>query len=246
MERWRLLNLEFNDPYLNMAIEESILLAVNEGLSPNTIRFWRNAKSVVIGRFQNVTDEVNVEACKVYGVKILRRFTGGGTVYHDCGNLNWTFVISYHSKLYPKTLSDLYDSTCKVVIEGLKYLGVEAEFKPPNSILVKGKKISGLAAYIKKNAVLCHGTLLIDADLAILSKVLSQPRYQVTNIKNELKNYKFASISSIQKAILRDFRKLYRIKVGHGKLSEYEKELSRLLHEKKYLKNSWNFKGISF
>jgi lipoate-protein ligase A len=228
-----------------MAIEESILLAVNEGLSPNTIRFWRNAKSVVIGRFQNVTNEVNVEACKVYGVKILRRFTGGGAVYQDRGNLNWTFVISCHSKLYPKTLSDLYDSTCKVVIEGLKHLGVNAEFKPPNSIWVEGKKISGSAAYIKMNAALCHGTLLIDTDLTILSKALSRPRYPVTNIKNELKNHKLASISNIQRTILRSFEKLYRIEVEFGDLSEYEKELSKLLYKEKYKRGLWNFKGVS-
>ncbi len=245
MEKWRLLNLEFNDPYLNMAIEESILLAVNEGASPNTIRFWRNIKSVVMGRSQNLADEVNVEACKRHEVKILRRFTGGGTVYQDLGNLNWTFVISCYSKLYPKTLSDLYDSTCKVVIEGLKYLDADVEFKPPNSIWVKGKRVSGSAAYIKKNAALCHGTLLIDADLAILSKVLSRPRYPVTNIKNELKKHKFASVFGIQRAILRGFKKLYQIEVELGKLSEYEKELFRLLCEKKYKKRSWNFKGVS-
>jgi lipoate-protein ligase A len=245
MEKWRLLNLGFNDPYLNMAIEESILLAVNEGLSPNTIRFWRNTKSVVIGRSQDVLDELNVEACRIYGVKIVRRFTGGGTVYHDLGNLNWTIVISYNSKLYPKTLSDLYNSTCKIVIEGLKYLGVNAEFKQPNSIWVKGKKISGVAAYVKKNAALSHGTLLIDADLAILSKVLSHLCYPVTNIKNELKKPKFALMPSIQRAILGVFKKLYQTEFELGKLSEYEKELSKLLYETKYKKSSWNFKGMS-
>jgi lipoate-protein ligase A len=245
MEKWRLLNLEFKDPILNMAIEESILLAVNEGVSPNTIRFWKNIKSVVIGRSQNIADEVNVEACKRYGVKILRRLTGGGTVYQDLGNLNWTFVISCYSKLYPKTLSDLYYSSCRVVIEGLKYLGLDAEFKPPGSILVRDKKVSGSAAYFKKNAALCHGTLLIDANLTILSKVLSRPRYQVTNIKNELKKHKFSSVSTIQRTILRGFKKLYQIEVELGKLSEYEIELFRLLYKKKYKKNSWNLKGMT-
>lgn len=244
MEKWRLLRLTSSDPYLNMAIEEAVLIAVNEGKSPSTVRFWRNARSVVLGRSQNIAEEVNIRECEKHGVRVVRRFTGGGAVYQDFNNLNWTFVISRHSKLFPENFSQLYRLTCMAVIEGLKDLCVNAEFKQPNSIWIKNKKVSGLAAYIKRNAALCHGTLLVNTDINILSKVLSSPRYQVTNIRNELKDNVSISMFTIERAILRGFQNLYKIQVKPKGLSEYESSISRSLYEEKYRENFWNFKGM--
>ncbi|MBS7646478.1 MAG: biotin/lipoate A/B protein ligase family protein [Candidatus Bathyarchaeia archaeon] len=244
MEEWRILYSESNDPYLNMAIEEAILTAVNEGKSPSTVRFWRNSRSVILGRSQNVDEEVNIKECEKYKVQILRRFTGGGTVYQDLGNLNWTFVISRYSKFYPESFSELYEFSCNAVIEGLKEIGIDAEFRPPNSIWLKNKKVSGLAAYIKRNAVLCHGTLLVYAEIKILSKVLSKPRYEVTNIKDELKECSI-SMDDIKHAILHGIEKTYKIKVNPGDLNAYESVLSKFLYKERYERKSWNFKGTT-
>ncbi|MBS7605650.1 MAG: lipoate--protein ligase family protein [Candidatus Bathyarchaeia archaeon] len=243
MEKWRLLHSNFNDPYLNMAIEEAILIAVDEGKSPSTLRFWRNSRSVILGRSQNIIDEVNIEECERHRVKVVRRFTGGGAVYQDLGNLNWTFIISRDSELYPNAFSELYEFACNIVIGGLKDLGVNAEFIRPNSIFVKNKKISGLAAYIKRKAVLCHGTLLVHANLRILSKVLFKLRYEVTNIRDELENNSPVSMSAIKDAILHNFERRYKIEVKPGSLNTYEISLSKSLYEWKYRRDSWNFKG---
>ncbi|MEM2370529.1 MAG: biotin/lipoate A/B protein ligase family protein [Candidatus Bathyarchaeia archaeon] len=243
MEKWRLLYSNLNDPYLNMAIEEALLVAVSEGKSPSTVRFWQNSRSALIGRSQNVIGEVNVEECGRHGVKIVRRFTGGGAVYQDLGNLNWTFVISGDSELYPATLSELYVFACNAVIEGLKNLNLDAKFIQPNSIFVKNKKVSGSAAYVKRKAALCHGTLLVHANIMILSKVLTKLRYEVTNIKDEMENGGSLSLHAIKDAILHSFERLYGVKVELGYLNKYEVYLSKLLYGEKYSKTSWNFKG---
>jgi lipoate-protein ligase A len=241
MEDWRILDLEYPDPYLNMAIEESILLVANEGLAPNTIRLWRNPRSVVIGRFQNVADEVDLKVCAKHGIKVVRRFTGGGTVYHDYGNLNWTVIVKKDSSLYPKMLLEIYKAMSNAVIEGLKSLKVHTRFKPPNIIEIGSKKISGLAAYVKRNAALCHGTLLVHADLNVLSKVLLRPRATVTTLQNELRER--ISISLAKEAIFCGFNELYGIEANPEKLNKYEKRIAETLYQEKYKRDEWNFKG---
>lgn len=243
MEEWRVLDSRSFDPYRNMAIEEAVLLAVNEAKVPNTIRFWRNTESVIVGRSQKIEEEVNLDKCTKLGVKILRRFTGGGAVYHDLGNLNWSIVMNRSSILYPKTILEIYKEACGAIVESLRYLGVDAKFEEPNNVTVDGKKVSGSAAYIKKNAALCHGTLLLNANLANLNNVLSRPRYVVTNIINESEKRPSLTISLLKKAILLNFSKLYRIKFKAGKLSRYETRLASLF-ETKYRSSPWNFKGI--
>ena len=241
MEEWRVLDSRSFNPYRNMAIEEAVLLAVNEAKVPNTIRFWRNRQSVIIGRSQKIEEEVNLDKCRKLGVRILRRFTGGGAVYHDLGNLNWSIVVNRSSKLYPKTILEIYKEACGVIVKSLRCLGVNAEFEEPNAIMLAGKKVSGSAAYIKKNAALCHGTLLINTNLTTLNEVLARPRYVVTNIKNE--GGSSFSISLLKKMILLNLSKLYQIELKSGSLSPYEIELASLL-EAKYRSKLWNFEGI--
>jgi lipoate-protein ligase A len=226
-----------------MAIEEAMLFAVNEARAPNTIRFWRDRESVIIGRSQKIEEEVNLDKCAKFGVRVLRRFTGGGAVYHDLGNLNWSIVINRSSRLYPKRVLEVYEEVCGVIVESLRYLGVEAKFEEPNNIMVDGKKVSGSAAYIKKNAALCHGTLLMNANLTNLNNVLSRPRYAVTNIIDGSEKTFSLSIPLLKMMILLNFGKLYQIKFRSGKLSQYEIKLAALF-VRKYRSRLWNFKEI--
>jgi len=239
---WRLLDLEFPDPFTNMAIEESIFVNVDENTASNTIRFWRNKDAVVIGCNQKVNEVVDLDYCRIYGITIVRRFTGGGAVYQDLGNLNWTVVIRRRDHLSPSKPLEIFKVFGEGVIRGLKLLGVDAHFQCPNIITVNEKKISGLAAYVKKNAVLCHGTLLIDIDLHTLSRVLPlhrNSRTEVTCIRDALENN--VSPNIVKKYIIRGFNEAYEVKVQSSGLSVNEELLAKTLYVNKYSTAEWNF-----
>ncbi|RLI30798.1 hypothetical protein DRO48_02455 [Candidatus Bathyarchaeota archaeon] len=183
--RWRLLKLELETPGLNVALDQAILLSVERGKSPATLRFWVNPPSVVIGKHQNAREEVDFEACKTYGVQVVRRFTGGGAVYHDEGNLNWS-IIAEKESIGVKSATSAFKMAGEALISGLRALGFTAEFVPPNSVYLKHGKISRMAAYMKRKSLLIHGTLLINADLKILRKVLKNLKVEVANLSEAL------------------------------------------------------------
>jgi len=243
LEAWRLLNAEFADPYMNIAVEEAVLIAVNENLSPNTVRFWRNVNSVVVGRNQSINKAVDLNVCKKLGVTIIRRFTGGGTVYQDHGNLNWSIFFRRSNPISPIIISDVFKIFGKAVAKGLELLGINANFYPPNMIQFNGKKISGLAAYAKRDAILCHGTLLISTNLDILSEVLPLHKNsltEVTCLEKELKRQ--VPLSIVRASILQGLEESYDIKTKLGSLSEKEMEKAKASYYEKYSGSEWNFK----
>src|SRR3989442_7324941 len=102
-ETWRLLDTEYrDDPFMNMSVEEAIPRAVGEGSAPNTVRFWHNSNTIVLGCFQSADLKVNYDACKETGTQVVRRFTGGGGVYHDAGNLNYAISLKKRHSLLPE------------------------------------------------------------------------------------------------------------------------------------------------
>src|SRR5881628_1017661 len=102
LETWRLVDLEYRDnPFMNLAVEEAIPRMVGEGKAPSTVRFWHNSNTIVLGCFQSAELEVNFEECKETGTKVVRRFTGGGAVYHDGGNLNYAISLRRGHRIVP-------------------------------------------------------------------------------------------------------------------------------------------------
>src|SRR5215831_6317193 len=121
-ETWRLLDVEFrNNPFMNLAVEEAIPRMVGEGNVPNTVRFWHNSNTIVIGCFQSAKLEVNMEACKQTGTTIVRRFTGGGAVYHDAGNLNYAISLQKGDKLVQSNnLQTVFEKLSEGTVAGLQ------------------------------------------------------------------------------------------------------------------------------
>ena len=189
----KLLILKSKDPYLNLAIEEYLFRNTTDDI----FMLWQNEPTVVIGKNQNVYAEINREYTKEHNIKIARRITGGGAVYHDLGNVNYTFISSRN-----KEGIDFKYFTAPI-IDALKAIGVNAELSGRNDITVNCKKISGNAQYSTDTRTLHHGTLLFDSDLSVLSsalnvdeekirsKAISSTRSRVINIKDLiLENYK--------------------------------------------------------
>ncbi len=241
---WRQLDIEYRNTYKNTAVDEALLIAVDRNIAPNTLRFWRNLNAVVVGRSQSIKKEVSIEACKKYGTSVVRRLTGGGAVYQDYGNLNWTVVSRRdHPLAKVKGILEVFKVFSSPILDGIKTLEIPAEFKPPNSIFVGDKKISGMAAHIKREAILCHGTLLVNTDLNRLTGVLKLVKNKVTNLKRELGMQ--IPMANIKKAIITGFNSVHNIKVNQGKLSRKEIEMIKRLYKNKYATEEWNTRANS-
>ncbi len=255
LEEWRFLSPGSTSPFLNLAIEEAVLQSVGRLESPNTVRFWVNANAVVIGRFQCPRLETNVAICREKNIAIARRFTGGGAVYHDTGNLNYSvFLFDLHS-LNVGGIVEMFRQTGLAVISGLKELSVDAEFRTPNMIVSQGKKISGMAGAIKWNAMLVHGTLLVDTDLRILRKVLTpSPRFTVSvkrtvrSVPSDVTNARVlnekASVDEVQRVLRIGFEREFGISLRASDMTGAEKTQAANLTMEKYLNPKWVFKGV--
>ena len=160
------------DPAINLASEEYLFRVFDE----ECFMIWQNDRSVIVGQYQNVREEVNMKYAEKEGIKILRRITGGGAVFHDMGNVNFSFVTS-------RNRGDAFDFAFFMdkiagVLEGL---GVKADVSGRNDIYIDGKKISGNAQYVSGKRVLHHGTLLFDVNIETMEQVLSTEREGITS-----------------------------------------------------------------
>ena len=166
MKRLRLLiNRECTDAYANLAFEEYLLKQSPYG-DDDVFMLWRNAPSVIIGKNQNAYREINKPFLDENGIKLVRRQTGGGAVFHDLGNVNFTFVGKDESGELD------FSKYALPVARAISALGVKAELNGRNDICVGERKFSGTAQCIERGRVLHHGTLLYDADLSRLSGAL--------------------------------------------------------------------------
>lgn len=259
MNSWQLLRLETYNAFMNMAIDETILRARIENLVPNTLRFycWKPS-AVSIGRFQNIENDVHLSNCKKYGVDVVRRITGGGTVYHDAeGEITYSVVAS-KKDLKVEDITAVYAKIYAGLTEAVKILGINVDFNEGNrktcpNLTVNGKKISGSAQSHKRGVVLQHGTLLVDVDLEKMFTFLRVPwaktcmevvnvaRGKITSISKELE--RDVLIEDVNQALTEGFQKALDIKLVEGELTLYEHELAEKLCKEKYATAEWNFYG---
>jgi lipoate-protein ligase A len=243
LQHWRLLDYSSKDPAMNLAIEEAILRCLLEYNSPNTLRLWQNPPSVIVGYFQDPNMEVDIEFCKKMGISIIRRISGGGTVYHDYGNLNYSIFIRISSlkelEDHIKDVEKSYSLFCRGVIEGLKVLGVEA-YNEKGTIMINGRKISGSAQHRLYDTILHHGTLMINVNLNMLGQALKilNPEKILINLYEILPNK--IPLNKIKIAIKTGFEKTFNIKLKKGTLTLKEKHIAKNLWKVKYSKIRWN------
>ena len=153
------------DPCYNLAFEQFVLETHTEG---DWLILWQNANTVVVGLNQNTAEEVNREFVEKNGIRVVRRMTGGGAVYHDLGNLNYSFISDVGDK---ETLS--IRRFAEPVCRALRAMGVQAEISGRNDIVIGGRKVSGCAQRIYKERILHHGTLLFSSDREMIAGALN-------------------------------------------------------------------------
>jgi len=230
------------DPYFNLAAEEYILKNFKE----NCFVLWRSKPSIIVGKHQNTLAEINLNFVQEQKIPVIRRLSGGGTVFHDLGNINFSFFQNVGEK---ENLVDFKRYTIPI-LEVLHELGIDAKFEGRNDIMIEGKKFSGNAEHVFKNRVLHHGTLLFSSEISNLSQALKinplkyqdkgvkSVRSRVTNIINHLK----------EKITVKDF---YNKILSHILLSDsaaiiYEftqndtEQINKLVNEK-YKSWEWNY-----
>jgi lipoate-protein ligase A len=192
-----------------------------------------------------------MDACKETGTESVRRFTGGGAVYHDSGNLNYAISLRKGHRLVPdQNLQSVFERLSEGAVEGLRKLGVKAEFQPVNDIQVDGKKVSGAAGSIRWNSIFHHGCILVNSDLSILGKVLNVPRAKledkhvasvqkrVTTVRDELG--RDVSTREVRDAVVDGIESRYGVRVESGVLMKEEVGLAEELYQTKYSRLEWN------
>jgi lipoate-protein ligase A len=251
-EEWRLINLEVNDAYLNMAIDEALYRLRSQGKAPNTLRLYRwNPSAVSIGYFQILEQEVSIEDCRQSGVDIIRRMTGGGAVYHSYeGEITYSIIVDQAHPKIPNDIIQSYQRLCQGLVIALQTLKLPAEFKPINDIEVNGKKISGNAQTRRRGIVVQHGTLLLDTDIRTMFRLLKVPQEKisdklvksvedrVTTIRRELG---YVDANEVEQALIQGFTTALDVTFVPGQLSNEERRLANQLKTEKYSQPRWTF-----
>ncbi len=247
MEKWRLIkSIETNGP-MQMAIDEAVMTTRIKNLVPNTLRFftWK-PPCLSIGYFQSLEQEVDAEKAKEMGVDIVRRYSGGGAVFHD---RELTYSMAVSEKNIPNDIIESYKTVCNALTVGLKTVGIAGEFKPINDIIVNGKKISGNAQTRKGGIVLQHGTILMDVDLKKMFSLLKVPNEKikdrmiesaekrVTSIRKELGRE--MELEKLSNAIVSGFEKTFGICFEESGMTDYESKLAKKLCDEKYSTEEW-------
>jgi lipoate---protein ligase len=230
------------NPYFNLAMEEYLMESLEEG--QKYFLLWRNAPSVIIGRHQNTVEEVNAAFIKEKGINVVRRISGGGAVYHDLGNLNFSFIVKDSS-------AEPYDFSkfTMPVVRVLRKLGVMAESNSRNDLAIGGRKFSGNSQYIRRDKLLHHGTLLFDSNLdelenalnvqgdKIESKGVKSVRSRVTNISEHLDHD--ISVLEFRDLLLKGIGD--EMEIVQRFLDEKTLEQVMQIMEKRYLSWDWNY-----
>lgn len=237
----RYIELNSNDIFLNLATEEYVFQNYTDD---SYLLLYKNDDSIVLGKYQNAYQEVNVPEAEELGMKIARRITGGGTVFHDKGNLNYSFITEN-----TKTHLRCYDDFLFPVIHALQAMGIDAHKRNTCDIAIGDLKISGSAQSVRGNRILHHGTLLFDADMdklhrllkvtdaVIESKAVASVPSHVTNIREHLKDPSM-TIEEFQDALL---AQIFPSGISFQSLSSEDMQEIYRLCDEKYGTWEWNW-----
>ena len=235
----KLIQWNEKDAYYNLAAEEYVF---QQMIGEEFFLLWQNQNAVVVGRHQNTIEEINADFVREHEVQVVRRMSGGGAVYHDLGNLNFSIILNAEGRMF--NFGDL----SVPIMESLGKMGIHTEFTGRNDLTLNGKKISGTAQSIKKGRLLHHGTLLFHSNLDTISDVLrvkadkieskgiKSVRSRVTNICDHFPN---VTIEDFKVQFFKDMQADRGVE--RCEFSEADKKAIRELREERYVNWDWNY-----
>lgn len=222
---------ESNDPYVNLAIEQSLMDAVCDEV---IVYLWQNDDTIVIGRNQDVYRECDVYGFQNDGGRIARRRSGGGAVYHDLGNLN----VSLIARQEKAENANLYGLLCDV----FKYVGLSASYNQRNDVLVEGKKVSGCAEFVGNDVICRHGTILINTDISRMQKYLTPGREKLSRNSVESVSARVMNLCEIAKV---DISMIIEAIIETTSAREYKEIITNLNNYiSLYANEKWIMEGV--
>lgn len=231
------------DPRINLAIEEYALkhLDINE----TYLLFYINEPSIIIGKNQNTIEEINTKYVEDQQIHVVRRLSGGGAVYHDKGNLNFSFITKDDGNSFHN-----FKKFTEPVVEALKKLGVNAELSGRNDLMAEGLKISGNAQFSTKGRMFSHGTLLFDSEIENVVSALKVKKDKIESKGIKSIRNRVANISEFleQKVTVEEFREMLLRYIFDGeeniteyKLTEKDWETIHQISKERYQSWDWNY-----
>ncbi|USK51160.1 lipoate--protein ligase [Bacillus sp. CMF12] len=236
-------NQGITDPRINLAIEEYALK--NLDIEETYLLFYINEPSIIIGKNQNTVEEINTEYVENNGIHVVRRLSGGGAVYHDLGNLNFSFITKDDGESFHN-----FQKFTEPVVEALQKLGVNAELSGRNDLMAEGRKISGNAQFSTKGRMFSHGTLLFDSEIESVVSALKVKKDKIESKGIKSIRSRVANISEFldKKITIQEFRTLL-LKNIFGDLDEIPEykltnddwEKIHQLSKERYQNWDWNY-----
>jgi len=223
----------------NVAFDQALIEAHASGRVPDTVRFLRFRPCALVGLHQILSHEVRLAFCRRHGIEVGRRITGGGGLYLDEGQMGWELVLDRRA-LGTTDLAEIAARLCHAAAQGLRRLGVPAQFRARNDIEVDGRKISGTGGFIDGATLFYQGTLLVDFDAARMIEALKVPaeklakrdlddaRRRVVTLRETLG--RIPPFEEVQAALLDGFREVLDVDPQWGEVTAYEERLARRLH----------------
>lgn len=236
------LETKSRDPYYNLAFEEYVFEKLDR--SHAYFLLWQNSNTIVVGKYQNTAEEINQGVVYEKGIRVARRLSGGGAVYHDDGNLNFTFIVDAGN------IEDFqFEAFVKPVVKTLEKMGVKAEFNGRNDITIDGMKFSGNSQYMKHGRIMHHGCIMLDSNLASVADALRvrAAKFESKSVKSVRSRVTTINAHTAHKYTMEEFKKLLVETIAETneleklELTEEQKLEIEQLRKEKYATWEWNY-----